>query len=193
MVANYQTGALGPDINQLPVLFQVVSNAGSAQTLQVNAASVGDTSHTGSTQNVFNGFTFEPQKSNTDSNTAVLTLTAQGTGTVNSPDQVNTNGKGLTCSVNSTTVTAGSYTVAIQGKDVVSGTYYTLGPTAGAISGAIAAAGFQFMTVYPGATIQAATATLGPIVSFPLPRTWRLQAVVTTGPVTATVGCSVIN
>lgn len=48
VVAQFNTGALGPDINSLNMLFQVVSNAGSAQTLQVNAASLGDTSHTAS-------------------------------------------------------------------------------------------------------------------------------------------------
>jgi hypothetical protein len=35
--------------------------------------------------------------------------------------------------------------------------------------------------------------TVGPIVNLPLPRTWRLQAVVTTGPITATAGVSVLN
>lgn len=46
VVANYQTGASGPDINTLPLLFQVVSNGTPAVSLQVNAATLGDTAHT---------------------------------------------------------------------------------------------------------------------------------------------------
>lgn len=185
VVASFNTGASGPDINQLQLLFQVVSNAGSAQTLTVNAASLGDTSHTASTQNVFNGFTFEPQKSNTDSNTALTTLSAQGAGTVNSADQTNTNGRGVVLGINTTVDAAGSYTVAIQGKDIVSGQYYTI---PGAITAAIAATGFTTLSVYPG-IVAAANAA----VSWPLPRTWRVQVVVTAGPITATVGASTIN
>lgn len=185
VVAQFQTGASGPDINQLPLLFQVVSNSGTAATMQVNAVSLGDTSHTASTQNVFNGFTFEPQKSNTDTNTALVTLTAQGAGTVNSADQTNTNGRGVVIGINTTVDAAGSYTVAIQGKDVVSGQYYTI---PGAITGAIAATGFSTLSVYPG-IVAAANAA----VSWPLPRTWRVQVVVTAGPITATAGASVIN
>lgn len=197
VVANFQTGASGPDIDSLPVLFQVVSNAGSAQTLQVNAASVGDTSHTASTQNLFNGFTFEPQKSNTDTNTALITLTAQGAGTVNSADQTNTNGRCVVLGINTTVDAAGSYTVAVQGKDVVSGQYYTITAPAAtpfaAITGAIAATGFQVLTVCPGTVSFASTATAGGAVDMPLPRTWRAQAVVSAGPITATIGASVTN
>jgi len=183
VVANFQTGALGPDINSLNGLFQVVSNAGSAQTLQVNAVSVGDTSHTASTQNLFNGFTFEPQKSNNDTNAALITLTAQGAGTVNGADQINTNGRGVVVGINTTVDAAGSYVVNIQGKDIVSGQYYTIATTP-----AIAAAAFSTLTVYPGITTTANVA-----VSSVLPRTWRVQAVITAGPITATVGSSVIN
>jgi hypothetical protein len=198
VVANFQTGASGPDNNLLPVLFQVVSNSAvTAPTLQVNGVSLGDTSHTATTQNLYNGFTYENQRSNSDCNSAALTLTAQGAGTVNSIDQINTNGRGLIIPINTTVDAAGAYTVAVQGKDIVSGTYYTITAPAStpvaAISGAIAATGFQQLTIYPGTVSFASTPTLGGAVDMPLPRTWRLQAVVTTGPITATVGCTVIN
>lgn len=182
VVASYQTGASGPDVNVLPVLFQVISSSATAPVLQVNAVSVGDTSHTGTTQNLFNGFTFEPQRSNTDSNTAVGTLTAQGAGTVNTSDFINVNGRGVIIGINTTVDSAGAYVVNIQGKDIPSGTYYTL-----ASSASITAAGFVALQMYPGLT---ATAN---IFNAPLPRTWRIQAVVTTGPITATIGASVIN
>lgn len=46
VVANFQTGASGPDINGLPLLFEVVSNSGAAETLVVNGVTIGDTAHT---------------------------------------------------------------------------------------------------------------------------------------------------
>ena len=189
VVANFQTGASGPDNNLLPVLFQVISNSAvTAPTIQVNGVSLGDTSHTGTTQNLFNGFTFEPTRSNSDCNTAPVTLTAQGTGTVNSIDQINTNGRGVKLYVNITTITAGTLTINIQGKDVVSGTYYTLFPSA-----AYTATGFTVLEIYPGITAITAAANANAAGNIVLPRTWRAQAVAVTGPITATIGCSVIN
>jgi len=187
VVAQYQTGANGPNSNNLPILFQAVSNGTPGATIQVNAVSLGDTSHTGSSNNLFNGFTNELQKSNTDSNTALITLTAQGSGTVNSADQINVNGKGVVIGTNITVLTAGSVTVNIQGKDIVSGQYYTI-----ASSAAIAATGFNNLVAYPGITPITATNTVGSFAVV-LPRTWRVQAVVATGPATATIGASVIN
>jgi hypothetical protein len=187
VVAQYQTGASGPDVNNLPILFQTISNGSPGATLQINAVSLGDTSHTGTSSILFNGFTNELQRSNTDSNTALITLTAQGSGTVNSADQINVNGKGLVIGTNLTVLTAGSLTINIQGKDVVSGQYYTI-----ASSAAIAATGFNNLVVYPGVTPITATNTVGSF-SAVLPRTWRVQAVVATGPATATIGASVIN
>lgn len=185
IVAQYQTGASGPDVNTLPVLFQCVSNAGVASTMQVNAVSVGDTSHTASTQFVFNGFINESQRGNVDANAGLITISAAGAGTLNSPDFLNINGRGVVVGINTTVDAAGAYTVALQGKDIVSGQYYTI---PGAITGTIATTGFSTLAVYPG-IVAAANAA----VSWPLPRTWRIQVVVTTGPITATIGASVIN
>lgn len=185
IVAQFQTGASGPDINTLPILCQCVSNAGVASTLQVNAVSVGDTSHTASTQFVFNGYINESQRGNIDANAGLVTISAAGAGTLNSADFLNINGRGVVLGINTTVDAAGAYTVAIQGKDVVSGQYYTI---PGAITGSIAATGFTTLAIYPGII-----AAAGAAVSWPLPRTWRIQVVVTTGPITATIGASIIN
>lgn len=111
-----------------------------------------------------------------------LTLSAAGTGTFNSGSFLNPNGRGIILGINST-INAGSYLVNLQGQDVASGVWYTLASTA-----AIVSAVFQTLTVFPGLTA-AANVTINGV----LPRTWRIQAVVTTGPITATVGASVMN
>lgn len=118
----------------------------------------------------------------TDTSAPIITLTAQAAGTVNGPLMTNPWGRGTTVGINTTVDAAGSYVINIQGYDTASGQFYTL-----ASSAAIVAAGFATLTVYPGVTVAANTA-----VSAPLPRTWRVQAVVTTGPITATVGASVM-
>lgn len=190
IVAYYLTGAGGPDINGLPLLYQAISNGSTQVTILLNGLSVSDTADSSSAVLLNNGAAgYDEQRSNLDSNSAVLTLTAQGAGTVNSADQLNVNGRGIVLGINTTVDAAGAYTVAIQGKDIVSGQYYTLTTTAAtAITGAIAATGFQTLTVYPGLVGQANT-----IVNLPLPRTWRVQVVVTTGPITATIGAAIIN
>lgn len=112
----------------------------------------------------------------------LITLAGQATGTtVNSPVQLNPWGRGVVLGINTTIDAAGSYVVNIQGLDVASGSFYTIASTA-----AIVAPAFSTLTVYPGVTVAANVA-----LSFPLPRTWRVQAVVTTGPITATIGASV--
>lgn len=183
IIAQFQTGASGPAVNALPYVAQVISNGGATYALQLNGVSVGDTSHSGSYQLLSNGVTFEPQCANQDSNTALVTLTAQGAGTVVSSDIVNVNGKGVNLGINTTTDAAGAYVVTIQGKDIVSGTYYTI-----LASAAIAAAGFVLLSVYPGLVAAANT-----VANAVLPRTWRVSVTVTTGPITATIGASVIN
>lgn len=181
-VAVYTTGAFGPNNNALADTFLAISNGGTAVTIVNNGTSVSDSGRNGSQQYLWNGFVQEPQRSNTDTNSSLTVLSAQGTGTVNSADQINTNGRGLILVVNITAITAGSLTVTIQGKDVVSGVYYTL-----LASAALASTGTTVMTIYPGETASANVAA-----NSPLPRTWRVSSVVATGPVTATVGASVI-
>lgn len=183
VVASFQTGASGPNVNALPILIQAISNGSPGGTIQLNAASLGDTSHTGGIQFLFNGLTYEPQSSNQDANATLVPLAAQGAGTVNSSDIINTNGKGINIGINTTIDAAGAYTVALQGKDVVSGTYYTI-----LTSATLAATGFVLMSIYPGLVAVANT-----VANAVLPRTYRIQVVVTTGPITATIGASVIN
>ena len=117
---------------------------------------------------------------------ALVTLSAQGLGTVVSVDQVNKNGRGVQVGINVTalTGTGPTVTVTLQGKDYASSAYYTL-----LASAAIAATGFTLLTLYPGAPSTANASA--PQV---LPATWRVSAVVagTTPAVTATVGASVI-
>lgn len=43
VVAQFLTGASGPDVNTLPASFMVVSNGGSAATMQINAVVIGNT------------------------------------------------------------------------------------------------------------------------------------------------------
>jgi hypothetical protein len=131
-------------------------------------------------QSLFNGTSFDRQRGNVDLG-AVLTLTAATTAQ-NSADQVNYNGRGVQLGINVTALTGTSFTVAVQGKDVASGQYYTL-----LTSPAITTTGFTVLTVYPGAP---ATATLSsPQV---LPRTFRVLFTPTSATVTATIGASVI-
>lgn len=118
---------------------------------------------------------------------ALVTLSAQGIGAINSPDQTNINSRGVQIGVNITalTGTGPTLTVKIQGKDAASGVYYDL-----LTSAALAATGFTLLTLYPGAPVTANASS--PQV---LPAVWRVVATVAgTGPaVTATVGASVIK
>lgn len=119
----------------------------------------------------------------TETAAPIITLTAQSSGTtVNGPLMTNPWGRGVVVGINTTIDAAGSYVVNIQGLDAASGQFYTLASTA-----AIVTPAFATLTVYPGVTTAANVA-----VSAPLPRTWRVQAVVTTGPITATIGASVL-
>ncbi len=183
IVAQFQTGASGPTINALPVLLQAISNGGVASTIQLNGASMGDTAHTGGQQLLYNGYTFEPQASNQDANASLVTLIAQGTGTVTSADILNTNGKGIQLVIDITVITAGTLTVTLQGKDIASGKYYTI-----LVSAALAGVATTRLTVYPGIPVLA-NVTQNDV----LPRTWRISAAAVTGPITATIGASVIN
>lgn len=91
-----------------------------------------------------------------------VTVTAT---TVNSPDQTNQSWHGLTLVINVSSVTSGTCTPQIQGKDPVSGAYFLLlsGPTINSVTTYV-------MTVFPGITAAASTAA-----ATVLPQTWRLQ------------------
>ena len=121
----------------------------------------------------------------TNGDSSLLTFTAAAAGTVNSADQINNVGRGVQLGVNFTVNTTCSEVVTIQGKDVASGQYYTL-----LASAAITTAVFNNYLVYP-----AAASTANVSANLPLPRTWRVQAVLTGAScaATGTVGASVIQ
>ena len=118
-------------------------------------------------------------------NTQVLvTLTAQGAGTVASVDLPNSYFRGALVSVNLTTMTTATVVVHVQGKDPLSSVYYDI-----FTSQSLTTTGFTALEVYPGLT---STTTTYPFV---LPATWRVTAVVTGGSAaaTGTVGASLIQ
>lgn len=120
---------------------------------------------------------------------ALVTLTAASTGG-NSADLSNTDWRGVNVVVNVTAITGTTptLTVSIQGKDPVSGQYYTLVTNGSAIN----ATGTFVFSVYPGGP----TSTSSPAFSTasPLPRTWRILYAIggTTPAVTATMSASLI-
>lgn len=133
----------------------------------------------------FNGTTYDRVRNNIDSAASILTLTAQAPGTVNSADQTNFNGRGVKLGINITADSAGTalVVVTIQGKDTVSGQYYTI-----LTSASLATVAFSTLTVYP-----AITATANVAASDILPRTWRASVTVSgAGTASATVGSSTI-
>jgi hypothetical protein len=121
----------------------------------------------------FNGTTFERVRGNITDTTAVASAARTATG--NSSDLTNYNARGVTAFVNVTAASGTSPTllVTLQGKDPVSGTYYTLVAQAATLT----AAGTAVLTCYPGASGGPASpsATSG----MPLPRVWRVLWTVT--------------
>jgi hypothetical protein len=115
----------------------------------------------------------------------VSTLAAAST-TVTSTDMINTGYRGVKIGVNITamTGTVPTLTVTVQGKDVASGTYYTL-----LVSTAIAVTGFTVLEVYP-----AVVAASNLVAGITLPRVWRVVATPggTTPAITGTIGASMI-
>lgn len=118
---------------------------------------------------------------------ALITLTAQGAGTVNSTTQTNVDGRGLICTWWQASHTGTpSSTFAIQFNDTASGQWVTLLTSAAQTADTTAAT----LSVFPAATV---TANVSANVT--LPRTWRVTTTVggTTPGVTGTIGCSVLN
>jgi hypothetical protein len=115
---------------------------------------------------------------------STLLASAARTVATNGSDQNNRNGKGCHLHINISAWTAGSITVTVQGKDPVSGTYYTI-----LTSAALAAVGFITLRVYPGLT-PVANLTENDI----LPRTWRVSVAVSSADsITYSIGNSVIQ
>lgn len=113
---------------------------------------------------------------------ALLNLVAAPAGTTFTQDMLNYADHAAKCQVSITAVT-GTLTVTLYGKDNASGTYYTL-----LSSAALGSTGTTLLSVGPGLTAGTNTAA-----NDYLPAVWRIGATVATGPVSATVGCSLIQ
>jgi hypothetical protein len=104
---------------------------------------------------------------------------ASRTTTQTQADQVNAFARGILIFINMSVVGTGSITVEVDGKDPVSGQYYTI-----LASAAIAANGFTVLRVYPGLT-----AAANAVASDLLPRTFRLKVTANNAnPATYSVG-----
>ena len=117
---------------------------------------------------------------------ALVTLTAQGAGTVNSADLPNGEWRGISLAANLTATGSVTVTVGIWGKDGASGLYYLVAAFSGislSTTNSITA-----LQLYPGIT------SSGVAASSLLPATYRVQAVITgAGTVTGTIGGSLIQ
>lgn len=115
--------------------------------------------------------------------TGALVNVTNATTTQFSADQTNANYRGLILVCNVSAIAAGTIAVSVQGKDLVSGAYYTLFTGA-----AVATAILTTYQVYPGST---------PAVSSfngPLPTTWRVMVTAVNAlPVTYTVSATLIG
>lgn len=111
-----------------------------------------------------------------------LSHTAAGLGTVLGPDMDCLDRTGLLVFINITAIsgTTPTLTVTVEGKDPVSGTYYTI-----LASAALNATGMTVLKIYPALTAAANT-----VANDILPQTFRVKSVIggTTPSVTATIG-----
>ncbi len=95
-----------------------------------------------------------------------LLASALRTADTNTADQTNVNHRGVTVFIDVTVdLELASVTYTIQGKDAISGSYYTL-----LASAAIAAVGTTVLHVMPGAV-----AVGNSVANLPLPRVWRVN------------------
>jgi len=111
---------------------------------------------------LYNGTNMDRKRGNLD-NITILTVAAQTT-SQNGADQTNYNARGAKVYLNMTNVGTGSVTLTIQGKDPVSGSYYTLLTGAAVVTNS-----FNVYEVYPGVAV-----TTNVSASTTLPRTWRV-------------------
>lgn len=116
-------------------------------------------------------------------NTGALINAVSATTTQFSADQTNTNYRGLILVCNISGIVGGTIAVSVQGKDPVSGNYYTLFTGA-----AVATAILTTYQVYPG-SIPAVSTYNGP-----LPYAWRVMVTAVNAlPVTYTVSATLIG
>lgn len=113
-------------------------------------------------------------------NVATIFASAARTASANGPDLTNRFMKGAIIVIDTTVLTAGASIVyTVQGKDELSGKYYTI-----LASAAVTATGTIELYIYPGATAAANLAA-----NHYLPRVWRvIITAADTKSVTASVG-----
>lgn len=165
-----------------------VTLAGNDSTTVPSVAALGDGSSpssnaliVGSHPLLFNGTNSDRARNNTD---ITLLASAARTASNDTADQTNYNGRGVHIVIDVTAIAATpSVVFTVQGKDALSGKYYTL-----LASTAIVGTGTTVLRIFPGATA-AANLTANDI----LPRTWRVSiAHDNADSITYSVGASVI-
>lgn len=117
-----------------------------------------------------------------DRTISMLTLTGATTN-VTGEDKDCAIAKGCVVTVDVTAITAGNIVVTIEGKDEISGKYYTI-----LTSAALAAVATTVLRVYPG-LVAAANVTVNDV----LPTKFRVRVTTTTGPVTATISAALVE
>jgi hypothetical protein len=118
-----------------------------------------------------------------NTNTTALINVVNATTTQYSADQTNTNHRGCILVCNVSAVAAGTIAVSIQGKDPVSGIYYTLFTGA-----AVATPITTTYQVYPGSTPSASA------YNGPLPTIWRVMVTAVNAlPISYTCGAALIG
>lgn len=140
-----------------------LAQVGTIATQMASADGVTNTNIIEIAQGHYNGATVDRTRGNLD-NIIVLASGARTT-TQTQADQTNYNHRGIIAVLDMTTVGTGSVTLEIDGKDPVSGKYYSL-LTGAAVTTNVT----NVYRVYPGLTA-AANATANDV----LPRTWRLK------------------
>lgn len=130
--------------------------------------------------------TWNPTASVWERSTSNLDLSilasAARSASANSADITNYSHSCVHVVLNATVLTATSVTLTIQGKDAVSGSYYTI-----LAGGAVATAGTNVYKVCPGITSAASSS------SDVMPRTWRVSIAQTGTTATYSVGASLVN
>jgi hypothetical protein len=128
----------------------------------------------------------KPTNTNTNAG-SILTLTTAGLGTVNGSDLANLTSTAVRLYVNISAIsgTTPTLTITVEGRDEVSGNYYTILQSA-----ALNATGGTVLSVGIGLPVTANVSA-----NAILPTTWRVKAVIGgTGPsVSATVGAVLIG
>lgn len=126
-----------------------------------DSQSLGESLSVASGQMAYNGSTWDRWRNNSQ---GTLLASAARTATTNSSDQTNYNGKGLHVILDVTSAGTGSITLKIEGKDTLSGKYYTLLEGA-----AVTTNSTNVYKVYPDLT-----AAANSVANDMLPKTWRI-------------------